>query len=138
MGLDQYAYARPPRKKLNDQDECITEWRKHNRLQGYMEQLWHAKGCPGADESNPHDFNCVELQLTKDDLDMLEHAIEERSFPVADGFFWGPDSYTWDEHAHAQDQTRDNYYYLAHDKQFVRDARDMIDLGWRVFYSSWY
>ena len=39
MGLDQYAYARPPRKRNSEDDVQITEWRKHNRLQGWMQQL---------------------------------------------------------------------------------------------------
>ena len=39
MGLDQYAYARPPRKRNSDDDVAIAEWRKHNRLQGWMQEL---------------------------------------------------------------------------------------------------
>ena len=35
MGLDQWAYCRPPRKRNSDEDEHLEEWRKHNRLQGY-------------------------------------------------------------------------------------------------------
>ena len=46
MGLDQWAYCRPPRKRNSDEDEHLEEWRKHNRLQGFMEQLWESKGCP--------------------------------------------------------------------------------------------
>ena len=49
MGLDQYAYARPPRKRNGDDDEQICEWRKHNRLQGWMQQLWEEKGYPNTD-----------------------------------------------------------------------------------------
>ena len=33
MGLDQYGYARPPRKRNSEDDIQIMEWRKHNRLQ---------------------------------------------------------------------------------------------------------
>ena len=43
MGLDQWAYCRPPRKRNCDADEHPEEWRKHNRLQGWMEQLWKKK-----------------------------------------------------------------------------------------------
>ena len=32
MGLDQWAYCRPPRKRNCDADEHLEEWRKHNRL----------------------------------------------------------------------------------------------------------
>ena len=48
MGLDQYGYARPPRKRNSEDDVQIGEWRKHNRLQGWMQQLWESKGCPNA------------------------------------------------------------------------------------------
>jgi hypothetical protein len=42
MGLDMYAYARPPRKRNSDEDVSICDWRKHNRLQGWMEDLWES------------------------------------------------------------------------------------------------
>ena len=75
MGLDQYAYARPPRKRNNEDDIQIMEWRKHNRLQGWMQSLWENKGCPNveaeADGDEMGDFNCVELQLTRSDIDEL-------------------------------------------------------------------
>lgn len=138
MGLDQYAYARPPRKRNSDADECITEWRRHNRLQGFMTELWHAKGCPNCNDDNPEEFNCVELPITRSDLDVMEAAIDERAFPQADGFFWGSDSYCWDENAQATDHVRQDYYYLEQDKQFIQDARYMLNEGWRVYYSCWY
>ena len=83
MGLDQWAYCRPPRKRNSDEDEHLEEWRKHNRLHGYMEELWEAKGCPVPhdpyaedDDEDEEDydsfgstFNGVELQLTKDDIE---------------------------------------------------------------------
>ena len=70
MGLDQYAYSRPPRKRNSDDDVQLMEWRKHNRLQGWMQQLWENKGCPNAQTEGDEmgDFNCVELQLTAQDI----------------------------------------------------------------------
>jgi len=103
-----------------------------------MTELWHAKGCPNCSDDNPEELNCVELPITREDLDTMEAAIDERAFPQADGFFWGGDSYCWDKNAHATDQIQQDYYYLEHDKQFVRDARYMLNEGWRVFYSCWY
>ena len=82
MGLDQYAYARPPRKRNSEDDIQIMEWRKHNRLQGWMEQLWESKGCPNMPDLTEEElgfggaFNCVELQLTKIDIDALEYAYQ--------------------------------------------------------------
>ena len=71
MGLDQYAYARPPRKRNSDNDESLCEWRKHNRLQGYMESFGKqrlSKQKVDDDGEIIEDFNCVELQLTQSTL----------------------------------------------------------------------
>ena len=40
MGLDMYAYA----KDENGEDEHLADWRKHNRLHGWMEELWEDDG----------------------------------------------------------------------------------------------
>ena len=135
MGLDQYAYARPPRKRNSDDDVQVAEWRKHNRLQGWMESLWQSKGCPNANED--YDFNCVPLQLTSQDIDSLEEAILNFELPETDGFFFGSDSYFWTDEN--DEPFRDNdYWYKESDLTFVQEARKMLDKKWRVFYSSWY
>ena len=43
MGLDQYAY-----RIKEGQGFEIAYWRKHNRLQGWMENLWVEKGKPNS------------------------------------------------------------------------------------------
>lgn len=99
MGLDQWAYCRPPRKRNSDEDEHLEEWRKHNRLQGYMEQLWESKGCPvpansydeDEDEEDEDDwssggFNGIELQLTENDIEWLEEAIKNQELPETSDF----------------------------------------------------
>ena len=55
MGLDQYAYARPVGVESDDgkNNEELTYWRKHNRLQGWMEELWEDRGRPNVREHNP-------------------------------------------------------------------------------------
>ena len=139
MGLDQYAYARPPRKRNGDDDEQICDWRKHNRLQGWMQQLWEDKGCPNANtEGNEMgDFNCVELQLTAQDIDNLEYAIENFELPESSGFFWGSDSYFWNDE-NDEPFPENEYWYKKHDLDFVEQARKMLDKKWRVYYSCWY
>ena len=139
MGLDMYAFARPPRKRNSDDDVQIGEWCKHNRLQGWMEQLWHDKGCPNAKtEGNAMgDFNCVELQLTEQDIDNLEYAIENFELPEANGFFWGSDSYFW-HNENDEPFPENEYWYKKNDLMFVEEARKMLDKKWRVFYSCWY
>ena len=139
MGLDQYAYARPPRKRNGDDDIQIGEWRKHNRLQGWMQQLWEDKGCPNAriEDDEMGDFNCVELQLTKQDIDNLEYAIENFELPEANGFFWGSDSYFWNDE-NDEPFPENHYWYKDADLSFVKEARKMLDSKYRIYYSCWY
>jgi hypothetical protein len=139
MGLDQYAYSRPPRKRNSDDDVQLMEWRKHNRLQGWMEQLWNDKGCPNAQTEGDEmgDFNCVELQLTKQDIDNLEYAIENFELPEANGFFWGSDSYFWNDE-NDEPFPENEYWYKSNDLMFVESARKALDNKHRVYYSCWY
>ena len=109
MGLDQYAYSVPPPSQREfdftgdeaefhiDEDEetekvDIMQWRKHNRLQGWMENLYYEKG--GTAEM----FNCVEVELLREDLDALEDIVENKALPETQGFFFGDDSYADYEH----------------------------------------
>ena len=143
MGLDMYAYARPPRKRNSDNDVGICDWRKHNRLQGWMENLWENKGRPNwkpSEDENDFsgDFNSVELQLTRADLYDLKDDILEMNLPESDGFFWGSDSYTWDNEGKGTEEIQDDYYYKEHDLDFIEEAHKMLDKGYRVFYSCWY
>ena len=153
MGLDQWAYCRPPRKRNSDEDEHLQEWRKHNRLQGYMEELWEAKGCPvphdpyaeddDEDEEDDYDsfgsgFNGVELQLTLDDIEYLEEAIKNQELPETSGFFFGSDSYTWNQEGYAEDDIQENYYYKETDLQFIEGAKQALEKKYRVYYNcSW-
>lgn len=119
MGLDQFAYA-------VDKDNNKTElayWRKHPNLQGWMEKLWHSKGCPNAHEDNIDEFNCVPVSLTKEDLDSLEQALDSNSLPETAGFFFGSNS----------DDT-----YRQQDVEFIAVARNALDSGLKVVYDSWW
>lgn len=118
MGLDQNAYSRQQlinaEVDFESQDEDVEffYWRKHANLQGWMEGLYRQKG--GTDP----DFNCVNVQLTLEDLDALERA----TLPHTTGFFFGE---TTDED-------------LAKDKVFIADARLRISNGESVYYTSWW
>ena len=140
MGLDQYARARKGEPKVVkeeyqykplDSDEWKTgheerlewedsfdlaDWRKHPNLQGWMEQLWLEKGGEG-------EFNCVELELTLEDLARLEAAVDGKDLPTTSGFFFGPVS---DEH------------YEETDREFIASARKALKNGYTVVYSSWW
>lgn len=150
MGLDQYAYVAAQagdRERYYESGEYvngefvstspepkeIAYWRKHPNLQGWMEQLWIEKGRPnpvvvddepGEDEDR-FTFNCIELELTWEDLDQLERDILDSKVSElkTTGFFFG--------------QASDDYY-REQDLQFIKDAKAELFLGLKVFYnSSW-
>ena len=90
MGLDQYAYVgyAGQHDDYDKQDgefsggEWVTKgevsrpqelayWRKHHTLQRWMKNLWIEKGKPNIGDTDAN-FNCIELELTWDDIDRLE------------------------------------------------------------------
>ena len=62
MGLDQYAYAKT--SEDSEEQEELAYWRKHNRLHGWMEDLYRDKGNAVEHEAFGNSFNCVEVELT--------------------------------------------------------------------------
>ncbi len=138
MGLDMYAYVAT---KANQDQEWwdgaqidketkdyvnpnvtkpreIAYWRKHPNLHGWMEKLWRKKG-------NDGEFNGVELELTRDDIDQLEQDIVNGVVENLEttGFFFG----------NASDS-----YYRQQDLEFIKTARAELFCGLKVFYnSSW-
>ncbi len=122
MGLDQFAYT----VDNNGETEELAYWRKHPNLQGWMENLWVSKGYPNRhedDDSGMSQFNCVPLELTHEDLNSLEEAVNNGNMPSTAGFFFGSDS---DEH------------YKENDLEFIRKAREALDSGLVVMYDSWW
>ena len=136
MGLDQYAYAVP--EEESEARNELAYWRKHNRLQGWMEQLWNNKGRPNAqtDGNVMGDFNCVDLELDVNDIDALEEAIENFALPATQGFFFGDDSYLWE--SEDGNPSSANYFYKEKDLQFIEEARKALDKGDKVVYHCWY
>ena len=120
MGLDQYATARRGEAKTDDEGYTYYEdsmelayWRKHPNLQGWMEELYQDKG-------GEQEFNCVDLELTLEDLDALEESLDEEALPETAGFFFGTDS---------------SDHYAEADREFIREARAAIKQGYTVVYS---
>ena len=134
MGLDMYASRKAKiilvtSKKSNDKLNLsvgntsvqeIAYWRKHNRLHGWMEELWRKKGNEGV-------FNTEELLLELIDIVNLEKAILKNELPMTEGIFFGGDSYEdYEEH------------YMTDDLKFVKEARQAINEGDDVIYNSWW
>ena len=136
MGLDQYAYATP---QGTDEQEEIAYWRKHNRLQGWMEQLWEDKGRPDFNEiANPMgDFNCQPVELTMSDIEQLEAHVENKALPETGGFFFGDDSFGWTTED-GEEYGKNDYHYKETDRKFIEDARKAISDGKKVYYNCWW
>jgi len=131
MGLDQYAFALD---KAGEREE-LAYWRKHNRLHGWMEDLYKDRGNAVTEEGIGNDFNCVPVQLTTSDLEQLEAHIERKSLPETNGFFFGGDSYNYED----EDLNKsDGYYHKEDDLRFIELARQALQEGKRVYYDSWW
>jgi hypothetical protein len=137
MGLDQYAYA-SSEIKSEDREE-IGYWRKHNRLQGWMEKLWEDKGRPHFNDiENPlGDFNCQPVELTLSDIEQLEAHVENKALPETGGFFFGDDSFGWTDDD-GNPPAEGDYYYKKTDLEFIALAREALQKGKKVFYDSWW
>jgi len=123
MGLDMFAKVRNAEIEADvdfeweENDEELHYWRKHPDLHGWMEELYRDKG--GTDDM----FNCAKVRLTLEDLDDLEECIRSNKLPHTEGFFFGKSN--WEEH------TDD-------DLRFVEKARQAINAGQTVYYTSWW
>ena len=127
MGLDMWATKS---KETDEKIINIADWRKHNRLHGYMAQLWEDKGCPNSNGDTPETFNCVPLELNKEDLEELKATILTRALPATQGFFFGHDSYDW-----SKDELKDADLY---DLEFVKNGLKALKDGYKVHYNSWW
>jgi hypothetical protein len=129
VGLDQYAFrlkARPPTPtdfKVDDyagegtfEDRQLFYWRKHPNLQGWMENLYYAKG------GKKHPFNCTPVLIEAEDLDQLEEAVRQETLPYTTGFFFGTS------------QPQDSDATL----EFIAKARQAIKEGSCIAYDSWW
>jgi|TARA_R110002124_G_scaffold113111_5_gene267378 hypothetical protein len=115
MGLDQYAFIRLETKDVdgNFETEELATWRKHSSLHGFMEEHYYGD----------KEFNCIDLEITEDDIDELEEAVNAGDLPATKGFFFGDDS---------------SKYYKEADLEFCANARKALEDGQEVFYSSWW
>ena len=127
MGLDMWATKS---KETDEKIINIADWRKHNRLHGYMQQLWEDKGCPNSNGDTPETFNCVPLELDKEDLEELKATILTRAIPATQGFFFGHDSFDW-----SKDELKEADLY---DLEFVTNALKALKDGYKVHYNSWW
>jgi hypothetical protein len=131
MGLDMFAF-KVQKEVLKEQevDFLISDeventenepqelhyWRKHPNLHGWMENLYREKG--GTDPQ----FNCVNLNITEEDLDKLENDVNQEDLPHTSGFFFG------------ESQPEDK----KDDLEVITKAREALKEGYAVYYTSWW
>ena len=114
MGLDQWASTRD--KKGNVEE--IAYWRKHNALDGWMQNLWREVG-------NGESLNGQEVPLDAEDIEMLEMCVKSDDLPETSGFFFGVDS--------RYDEEKKKVTL-----EFIEEARQALDEGKEVYYqNSW-
>jgi hypothetical protein len=132
MGLDQYACVT---NDINVEGEEIAYWRKHNRLQGWMDALWHSKGNVTSEEEKAQwgtSFNGQKLVLTEMDIYALELAVIGGILPKTQGFFFGADSYEY------LGEGGIKYQDYEKDIKFIEAARKALKEGKTVYYQcSW-
>lgn len=117
MGLDQYAYT-PENEQTPD-----YIWRKHAKLQEFMENLFVQKTGQCGTE-----LNCGELQLDASDISKLEALIDSGELPESPGgFFYG--------HQFQDEAARE---YREQDLAFCKWAKAILETREKVIYSCWW
>tara|TARA_Y100001972_G_scaffold46573_1_gene57446 strand:- start:43 stop:417 length:375 start_codon:yes stop_codon:yes gene_type:complete len=124
MGLDQSAWAREREEENNPRGhEPQFVWRKHAKLQEFMEQKFVEKTGNSA-----VDLNCGELELDAVDIAELDQRIQTNQMPRSQGgFFYGHQF---------QDESEEEY--KDQDIAFVEWAKAELEQGNKVIYSCWW
>ena len=133
MGLDQNAYINATETSEKDAEgktwvsinsDRDFYWRKHSRLQEFMEKLWEQKTGESAVE-----LNCSNLELTLDDIQALWEAVQNNfaEHECQGGFFYG--------HQFQEESVKE---HMEYDHQFVTAARQAMAEGTQVVYHCWW
>lgn len=133
MGLDQYGgWLETPTKQqelhsklINDDDNFAVgefDWRKHAKLQEFMEILWYKK------YQNTETFNCQNMPLDREDILALQAAVKGEELPESEGgMFFGHEF----QDVSAQE-------YKDQDLEFCAKALKWLDEGKTPYYSCWW
>ncbi len=133
MGLDQYAFINPrEEQRTDDQGNSFTAkiaeqdfyWRKHSRLQDFMEEIWVEKT-----GRSKLELNCQDMELTQNDINKLERAWQNsyNQNHSNGNFFYG--------HEH-QVERMDHYH--DDDQAFIKAAKEALAEGQKVIYHCWW
>ena len=133
MGLDQYGgWLQKPTKEeqlhgkiVNEpvfEDVCKFDWRKHAKLQEFMENLWFEK------YENTEEFNCQNMPLDREDILTLQAAVKGEELPKSKGGFFFGDQF----------QGVSATEYKEQDLEFCTAALKWLDEGKTPYYSCWW
>ena len=123
MGLDQYAFERLPGQNPDDDIQPEYIWRKHAKLQEFMERLFETR--TGLTRGR---MNCTPLELTGEDVALLEELVASGALPESPGgFFFGEEF---------QDEQAERY--RDQDIAFCRWAQTVLSTRNKVFYACWW
>lgn len=117
MGLDCYAYTKDEDNSTNE----IWYGRKIRWVHNFMAEIYYS------DESNTDDFNVVEIEVDKEDLERLQKLLDSGELFTQysqKGFFFG-------------DWEADEYIKNSIQK-LIDEGNNAISSGKTLFYSSWY
>lgn len=128
MGLDMYMHA-VKHGTINHDDgttkiHCdrkeIGYWRKVRHVHNFFEEIYRNRG--GTEDY----FNCIPLELTAEDLDSLEDAINTGRINdySAQGFFFGDWDFDDDD--------------AKHTLEVIEVAREYMSQGYTIEYDSWW
>lgn len=132
MGLDQYGGWLPKPTKEEElhakltnaspEVECEFDWRKHAKLQEFMENLWFCK------YKNTEEFNCQNMPLDEKDIRALQTVVKSKDLPESmGGLFFGHEF---------QGQSAEEY--RDQDLEFCAKALKWLDEGKTPYYSCWW
>jgi hypothetical protein len=131
MGLDAYLYSYKGKnrkevdfKHNQDNEREIHYWRKNPNLEAYMSDLYFSKGGKGVESfGGINSFNCCKVELKEQDINTLQELIISNKLPEGGGFFHG---------FNADD------YYKEETIEALKHAKNAIEEGDRVYYTSWW
>jgi hypothetical protein len=130
MGLDAYLYRYEGKNRKevdfthSGEEKELHYWRKHPNLEAFMSDLYFDKGGKGVKSFGGIDsFNCCKVELKEQDINTLEELIISDNLPEGGGFFHG---------GNADD------VYKEETLEALKHARNAIEEGDRVYYTSWW
>ena len=113
MGLDMDFY----KVNTNGKKEHLHYFRKHADLHGVLLDCYLEKN----PDKNPSDFNCVDFEVTKNEVKRIKKFMKERPTHYH-GFFWGTSTEEdWEE-----------------TKTLFKEISSLLKENYKIIYTPWW